>query len=114
MKPDMVRQGFEHTGYPYSLYVVLTVVMVLCTLIYAIPQTAIFGAILLTAYLEGQLPLTLGSESLSIFRLWSAYWHGLEFICAMRGCGHWCRFEDRLSTALVETTTSRVALRAAV
>ena len=28
MKPDMVRQGFEHTGYPYSLYVVLTVVMV--------------------------------------------------------------------------------------
>ncbi len=52
-KPDMVRQGFEHTGYPYSLYVVLTVVMVLCTLIYAIPQTAIFGAILLTAYFGG-------------------------------------------------------------
>ena len=52
-KPEMVRQGFEHTGYPYDLHVVLTVVMVVCTLIYAIPQTSIFGAILLTAYFGG-------------------------------------------------------------
>jgi fucose permease len=53
MKPAMVRQGFEHMGYPYGLYVALTIVMIVCTLIYAIPQTSIFGAILLTGYLGG-------------------------------------------------------------
>jgi hypothetical protein len=53
IKPDMVRQGIEHLGYPYSLYWFLTIVLVICTLIYAIPQTSIFGAIMLTAYLGG-------------------------------------------------------------
>jgi DoxX-like family len=53
MKPEMVRQGFEHMGYPYGLYVALTIVMIVCTLIYAIPQISIFGAILLTGYQGG-------------------------------------------------------------
>ncbi|HWX55140.1 MAG TPA: DoxX family protein [Verrucomicrobiae bacterium] len=31
----------------------ITIVMLVCTIIYAIPQTAVFGALLLTAYLGG-------------------------------------------------------------
>jgi hypothetical protein len=53
VKPDMVRQGFEHMGYPYSLHVAIGIVLIACTLIYAIPQTSILGAILLTGYLGG-------------------------------------------------------------
>jgi hypothetical protein len=52
-KPDMVQQGFEHMGYPYSLHTVFAILMIGCTVIYAIPQTSVFGAILLTAYFGG-------------------------------------------------------------
>jgi hypothetical protein len=50
MKPEMVRQALAHMGYPDSLRVPLGILMIACTLIYAIPQTSGFGAILLTAY----------------------------------------------------------------
>jgi DoxX-like family len=52
-KPDMVQQGFEHMGYPYSLHTVFAILMIGCTLIYAIPQTSVLGAILLTGYFGG-------------------------------------------------------------
>jgi DoxX-like family len=52
-KPDMVQQGFEHMGYPYSLHTVFAILMIGSTLIYAIPQTSVLGAILLTGYFGG-------------------------------------------------------------
>ncbi|HSY58130.1 MAG TPA: DoxX family protein [Terriglobales bacterium] len=52
-KPETVQQGFEHMGYPYSLHTVFAILMIGCTLIYAIPQTSVLGAILLTGYFGG-------------------------------------------------------------
>ncbi|MGA8142760.1 MAG: DoxX family protein [Candidatus Acidiferrales bacterium] len=53
IKPDLAREGMAHLGYPYSLNMALGIVMLACTLIYAIPQTSILGAILLTGYFGG-------------------------------------------------------------
>jgi uncharacterized membrane protein YphA (DoxX/SURF4 family) len=53
MKPPSVLQGFAGYGYPESLIVVIGLLEIACTVIYAIPRTSILGAILLTGYLGG-------------------------------------------------------------
>jgi hypothetical protein len=53
MKPAPVLQGFAHYGYVESLIVGIGVLEIACTVVYAIPRTAILGAILMTAYLGG-------------------------------------------------------------
>jgi len=40
-------------GYPASLVVPIGIVLLICTVVYAIPQTSVLGAILLTGYLGG-------------------------------------------------------------
>lgn len=52
-KPEPVVEGFAHLGYPESLALALGIVELGCTILYLIPQTAVLGAILLTAYLGG-------------------------------------------------------------
>ena len=44
---------FAKMGYPESLAIKIPVLCITCAVIYAIPRTAILGAILLTAYLGG-------------------------------------------------------------
>ena len=44
---------FARMGYPESLAIKIPVVCIICAVIYAIPRTAILGAILVTAYLGG-------------------------------------------------------------
>ena len=53
MKPPAVLQGFAHYGFAENLIAVLGVLELVCTVIYAIPRTAVIGAILTTAYLGG-------------------------------------------------------------
>jgi hypothetical protein len=53
MKPPAVVQGFAHYGYGENLMVPIGLLELACTVIYAIPRTAILGAILMTAYLGG-------------------------------------------------------------
>ena len=53
MKPPSVLQGFAGYGYPESMLVVIGLLEIACTVIYAIPRTSILGAILLTGYLGG-------------------------------------------------------------
>jgi uncharacterized membrane protein YphA (DoxX/SURF4 family) len=53
MKPPSVLQGFAGYGYPESLLVIIGLLEISCTVIYAIPRTSILGAILLTGYLGG-------------------------------------------------------------
>lgn len=50
--PEVIK-GFESAGYPASVLVTIGVVELLCALIYAVPQTAVLGAILVTGYLGG-------------------------------------------------------------
>jgi len=46
-------EGTVKVGYPASLVVPLGIVLLICTLVYAIPHTSVLGAILLTGYLGG-------------------------------------------------------------
>jgi uncharacterized membrane protein YphA (DoxX/SURF4 family) len=52
-QPPEVIKGFEDLGWPLHLAVALGIVELVCTVLYAIPQTAVLGAILLTGYLGG-------------------------------------------------------------
>lgn len=51
-KAESAKQMARY-GYPASDFVPISIVLLTCTLLYAIPRTSIFGAILLAAYLGG-------------------------------------------------------------
>jgi hypothetical protein len=53
MKPEAVLTEFNRLGWPESVVITLGVVELACAILYAIPQTAVLGAILLTGYLGG-------------------------------------------------------------
>jgi DoxX-like family len=53
MKPAPVVEAFARLGYPLSASVGIGVLALICTAIYSIPRTSIFGAILMTGYLGG-------------------------------------------------------------
>ncbi|HEX5869474.1 MAG TPA: DoxX family protein [Longimicrobium sp.] len=45
--------GTVQFGYPQQLATTIGIVLVVCTLLYVVPRTAVLGAILLTGYLGG-------------------------------------------------------------
>jgi hypothetical protein len=51
--PPAVVEAFNRLGYPLSLSSALAIIELVCLVAYAIPRTAILGAILLTGYLGG-------------------------------------------------------------
>ena len=52
--PEVI-QGMAHLGLPESLIVPLAILEISCVVIYAIPATAVLGAILLTGYIGGAI-----------------------------------------------------------
>jgi len=52
-KAAVVVQGTAELGYPESVIAGIGATLLACTILYAIPQTSILGAILLTGYLGG-------------------------------------------------------------
>jgi hypothetical protein len=52
-KPVAIVKATVQLGYPESTIVGVGLVLVVSTILYLLPRTAIFGAILLTAYLGG-------------------------------------------------------------
>ncbi len=48
-----VLHAFARLGYPESLSIGIGILLLVCTVVYAIPRTGVLGAILLTAYLGG-------------------------------------------------------------
>jgi hypothetical protein len=52
-KPPFVVQATVQMGYPESTIVGIGIALLISTLLYTMPRTAIFGAILLTGYLGG-------------------------------------------------------------
>jgi hypothetical protein len=52
-KPKPVVDAFAHLGIPIELDFVIGTLLLLCTVLYAVPATSILGAILLTGYLGG-------------------------------------------------------------
>jgi hypothetical protein len=53
VKPAFVVEETMRLGYPERVIFPLGVVLIVCTILYLIPRTAVLGAILLTAYLGG-------------------------------------------------------------
>lgn len=53
VKPPVVVQSTLELGYPESAIVGIGVVLLIATILYVIPRTAVLGAILLTGYLGG-------------------------------------------------------------
>jgi len=88
--------GLSHLGYPERVALGVAILMFVCTVIYAIPQTSILGAILLTAYLGGAtgshvrigepfyLPIVVGG------------WFGFGFFCAKTSRAHSFRWGNSL------------------
>ncbi len=52
-RPAPVLEGFARYGYAESLLFGIAILEIGCTVIYAIPRTAVLGAILMTGYLGG-------------------------------------------------------------
>ena len=52
-KPKPVVDAFAQLGIPIALDITIGILLLLCTLLYAVPATSILGAILLTGYLGG-------------------------------------------------------------
>jgi hypothetical protein len=55
LKPEESRQGFKEMGYPESLQMTIGIAMLASVVLYAIPRTCVFGAILLTGYMGGAI-----------------------------------------------------------
>ena len=52
-KPKPVVDAFAQLGIPIAFVFAIGAILLLCTLLYAVPATSILGAILLTGYLGG-------------------------------------------------------------
>ncbi len=52
-KPAPVVEAVAKLGYPDSTTVGIGVLLLVCTVLYALPRTAVLGAVLLTGYLGG-------------------------------------------------------------
>jgi hypothetical protein len=55
LKPEAVVTEFTRLGWPDSPIAPVGIVEIACAILYAIPQTAVLGAILLTGYLGGAI-----------------------------------------------------------
>lgn len=52
-KPAFVVEASAQMGYPEAMLPGIGLALIICTAVYVIPRTSIFGAILLTGYLGG-------------------------------------------------------------
>ena len=62
-KPPFVVEAPVRLGYPESTIVGIGVVLLLCTVLYVIPRTAVLGAIVLTGYLGGAVASNVRAET---------------------------------------------------
>ena len=55
IKPAFVVQATVQLGYPENTIRPIGIILLICVIVYAIPRTSIFGAVLLTGYLGGAI-----------------------------------------------------------
>ena len=85
LRPEPVVKGFAQLGYPITVAVPLATIEFVCIILYLVPRTSIFGAILLTGYLGGAIAaqLRVGAPLFStlLFPVYVALfvWGGLYF-----------------------------------
>jgi hypothetical protein len=59
MKVRAVIEASALLGYPENAIVTIGIILLVCTVFYIVPQTAVLGAILLTGYLGGAVAANL-------------------------------------------------------
>ncbi|HEX4286936.1 MAG TPA: DoxX family protein [Terracidiphilus sp.] len=57
--PPQVTAALVRLGIPVNLSMTIAVMLLFCTVFYAIPRTAVFGAVLLTGFLGGAVAIQL-------------------------------------------------------
>jgi uncharacterized membrane protein YphA (DoxX/SURF4 family) len=79
VRPPGMAESFAHLGWPATLALALGILELACTVIYAIPRTAVLGAILLTGYLGGAIAthVRIGEPFFTQFILGVLVWGGL-------------------------------------
>jgi hypothetical protein len=83
VRPLPVTQAMTKLGFPQDLSVPIGVVLLICTALYALPRTSVFGAVLLTGYLGGavvsQMRINAPVLSTTLFPVYFAVlmWAGL-------------------------------------
>jgi hypothetical protein len=63
VKPAPVVEGTLDLGYPAGSITGLGITLLVCTIIYLVPRTAVLGAVLLTGYLGGAIATHVRVES---------------------------------------------------
>jgi hypothetical protein len=63
MLPEPVRQGTAALGFPVNQALIMGVVLGVCVVVYAIPRTAVLGALGITAYLGGAVTANMRVEA---------------------------------------------------
>lgn len=63
MMPPQVVEACTRLGFPVSLAVSVGILLLVSTIIYAIPRTAVLGAVLLTGYLGGAVAIQMRAGS---------------------------------------------------
>lgn len=53
IRPEGFDEGLRHLGWDAGTMTAIGVLEILCTVIFLIPRTAVFGAILIAAYMGG-------------------------------------------------------------
>ena len=89
-----VVEATKEIGYPVDVIPVLGIICLVCTILYAIPRTAVLGAILLTAFLGGAIASKVRIED----PLFSSTFFGVYFAVLAWG-GLYLR-DDRLRALL--------------
>lgn len=62
-KPPQVTEAFVRLGLPISTAISIGVLLLVSTVLYAIPRTAVLGAVLLTGYLGGAVAIQMRAGS---------------------------------------------------
>jgi hypothetical protein len=78
VKAQAVIEGTLKLGYPESSIVPIGIILLVCVIVYAIPRTAVLGAIMLTGYLGGAVATNLRvGAPLLLYILFPIYVAGL-------------------------------------
>jgi len=99
VKPAQVLEANVRLGYPVSTLSGIGIALIVCTVIYLIPRTAILGAVLLTGYLGGAVASNVRAGSglfETIFPL---------LFAALVWAGLWLR-DRRLPSLLIDQETT--------
>lgn len=77
--PQVVQGWQGQQGYPLSTLVPIGIVELLCVVLYAVPRTAVLGALLLTAYLGGAVAthVRISDQFISPIIIGVVVWAGL-------------------------------------